>query len=54
MPRVDVTFGTDNKVADILSRWQGTREQIEWVHSQVYQPVWLEVSLDLLELDPEL
>ena len=45
--------GTDNKVADILSRWQGTLEQIEWLYSQVDQPIWLEVSLGMLELDPE-
>ena len=46
--------GTDNKVADILSRWQGTREQINWLHSNVHQPMWLEVSMDMLDLDPEL
>ena len=46
--------GSENKVTDILSRWQGTREQIQWLHSHVHQPVWLEVSIDLLELDPEL
>ena len=28
--------GTENKVADILSRWQGTREQIQWLHSHVH------------------
>ena len=46
--------GTENKVADLLSRWQGTREQIDWLYSRVEQPIWLEVSLDMLDLDPEL
>ena len=46
--------GTENKVADLLSRWQGTREQIDWLYSHVQQPIWLKVSLDMLDLDPEL
>ena len=46
--------GTDNKVADILSRWQDTREQIDWLHSHVDQPIWLKVSLDMLDLDTKL
>ena len=46
--------GSENKVADILSRWQGTREQIQWLHSHVHQPIWLEVSIDFLELHPDL
>ena len=45
--------GTDKKVADILSRWQGTREQIYWLYSHVQQPIWLKVSLDMLDLDPK-
>ena len=46
--------GTENKVADLLLRWQGTREQISWLYSHVEQPIWLKVSLDMLDLDPEL
>ena len=39
--------GTENKVADILSRWQGTTELIDWLYSHVHQHIWLEVSLDM-------
>ena len=46
--------GTDNKIADVLSRWQGTTEQISWLYSHIHQPIWLEVSLDMLNLHPEL
>ena len=43
--------GSENKIADVLSRWQG--QQIQWLHSHVVNPVWLHVSYDLLDLDPE-
>ena len=46
--------GVDNKVADVLSRWQGSIEQTQWLHSQVVMPIWLSVSYQFLELDPEL
>ena len=46
--------GVDNKVADVLSRWQGSVEQIQWLYSQVQRSIWLQVSYQLLELDPEL
>ena len=46
--------GVDNKVADVLSRWQGSIEQTQWLYSQVATPIWLNVSYQLLELDPEL
>ena len=42
---------TENKIADILSRWQSTTEQVNWLYSHVYQPIWLEVSLDMLDLN---
>ena len=46
--------GVDNKVADVLSRWKGSIEQTQWLQSQVGMPIWLSVSYQLLELDPEL
>ena len=36
--------GIDNNVADLLSRWQGSIEQTQWLHSQVGIPMWLNVS----------
>ena len=57
-PDIDLQYahirGVDNKVADVLSRWQGSIEQTQWLHSQVGMPIWLSVSYQLLELDPEL
>ena len=46
--------GIDNQVADVLSRWQGTIDQLNLLHSHVQRPVWLSVSYEMLDLDPEL
>ena len=46
--------GLYNKIADVLSRWQGSIQQIQWLHSHVVNPIWLHISYDLLELDPDL
>ena len=46
--------GVDNTVADVLPRFQGSVEQIQWLYAQVDRPIWLNVSYQLLELDPEL
>ena len=46
--------GVDNKVADALSRWRGTVDQWQLLGLHVLHPVWLQVSHELLELDPEL
>ena len=46
--------GVDNKVADALSRWQGTSEQWGLLGLHVNHPVWLQVSHNMLDLDPEL
>ena len=55
---IDLQFthirGASNQLADILSRWQGSVQQIQFLHSQVSDPMWLQVSVDLLELDPYL
>ena len=46
--------GARNQVADTLSRWQGTAAQIEFIKSHIPHPVWLPVSMGLLDLDPHL
>ena len=46
--------GVDNKVTDALSRWKGTADQWQLLGLHVVHPVWLQVSFDMLELDPEL
>ena len=38
--------GVDNKVADALSRWQGTADQWQLLGLHVVHPVWLQVSHD--------
>ena len=43
--------GVDNKVADTLSRWQGTTDQWQLLGLHVVHPVWLQVSHEFLELD---
>ena len=58
MSDIDIQYthikGSDNKVADILSRWQATPDQWSYLHSNVMQSIWLQVSYDMLELDPEM
>ena len=44
--------GVDNVVADILSRWQGTSQQVQLLYEKVNNPVWLVVSKQLLQIDP--
>ena len=46
--------GIENKVADVLSRWQGTTDQYNLLYTHIQRPVWLPVSQDMLELDPEM
>ena len=46
--------GASSQVADTLSRWQGSPAQVEFLYSQVSNPQWLHVNVDLLELDPYL
>ena len=41
-------------MADVLSRWQGSPAQVAFLYAQVSNPQWLNVSVDLLELDPYL
>ena len=53
---IDVQYthikGANNQLADILSRWQGSLDQVPFLHSHICDPVWLPVSENLLELDP--
>ena len=46
--------GASNQVPDVLSIWQGSPAQVEFLYAQVSYPQWLNVSVDLLELDPYL
>ena len=46
--------GASNQFADTLSRWQGSVEQVQFLYSQICDPVWLPVSVNLLDLDPYL
>ena len=46
--------GRDNKLADILSRWVGSQVQIQYVHDQIKNPVWMKVDHSMLELNYEI
>ena len=46
--------GSENGVADTLSRWQGTQDQVSYLYSNVKQPIWLPVSYEMFDLDPEM
>ena len=46
--------GVNNQVADVLSRWQGTPNHWQLLHDHIQKPIWLKVSHDLLDIDPEL
>ena len=55
---IDVRYvhiqGKENRVANLLSRWQGSVQNIAELCSYIPQPCWLNVSEELLYLDPEL
>ena len=44
-------LGKNNVVADLLSRWQYTTENVTQLNALVSSPVWLSVSVDMLEID---
>ena len=44
-------LGKNNVVADLLSRWQYTVANVSQLHTLVNNPVWLSVSVDMLEID---
>ena len=46
--------GLDNGVADLLSRWTGSPNDISKLLSQVQDPVLVPVNVSLLDIDPEL
>ena len=46
--------GKENRIADLLSRWQGSVQNTIELCSYIPQPCWLNVSQELLFLDPEL
>ena len=46
--------GLDNRVADLLSRWTGCYKDVIELQSHVQDPIWVPVSMEFLEIDPEL
>ena len=55
---IDVQYvhvrGLDNRVADLLSRWTGSGKDCFELKMYVADPVWIPVSMSLLDSDPEL
>ena len=46
--------GLDNGVADQLSHWTGSPNDISKLLSQVQDPIWVPVNIKLLDIDHEL
>ena len=46
--------GEHNKIADCLSRWGGSAQDWRLLRATIPNPVWCAVSVDMLQLDPEL
>ena len=52
--RYDHIRGTENAVADLLSRWSGSCHDNTILRSFIPEPVWLQVIESMLAFDPEL
>ena len=44
-------LGRDNSVADLLSRWQFSEQNISQLQQFIQNPVWLPVNIGMLEVD---
>ena len=47
-------LGKNNQVADLLSRWQNTQQQMAQLWAWVENPLWMHTDPSLLELDYEI
>ena len=43
-------LGSDNKIADLLSRWYITENPADKLHKFVQNPLWLQVDNQILKL----
>ena len=43
--------GRDNRVADLLSRWQGSLHNVHELKSLIHNPIWFPTHLDMLDID---
>ena len=46
--------GLDNTVADVLSRWQQTPDNLERLYNLIDSPVWLNARFDLTLLNHDI
>ena len=44
-------LGKNNRVADLLSRWQNSQANIELLHSIVPNPIWIPTDVTLTDVD---
>ena len=44
-------LGRDNTVADLLSRWQFSEQNVRQLEQFIENPVWLPVNVTMLEVD---
>ena len=47
-------LGKKNIIADLLSRWTASSHDIQKLHSLVQDPLWLQVTMDFLDIDNEI
>ena len=43
--------GRDNRVADLLSRWQGSLQNVHELKSLIHNPIWFPTHVDMLDID---
>ena len=46
--------GKDNKVANTLSRWVGSQDQIACLFSEIKNPTWMVTNPEMLDLNYEI
>ena len=46
--------GLDNSIADLLSRWHLTEDNVKKLHSSVDNPVWVDTHMDITLLNHEI
>ena len=44
-------LGRDNSVADLLSRWQFSEQNVAQLQQFIQNPIWLPVNIGILEVD---
>ena len=46
--------GSKNELADTLSRWKNSEAQVELLHKNIRNPVWMHIPCNILHIDDEI